>query len=488
MPLGQIMNRFLHATARTLLLSGLMLASMAHATQFFILVPVQGRTAAPEVDIRVSLAGAALEAASTGEPYSADLAHYLSITGDPNLDAGEAIFSLEAAAPAGLGLSTHGKISGTPEEADPGFPLSVLVSYKSYEARQTYLLEILGKQFRASKVTAGFSHFCALSTQGGVLCWGENGYGQLGNGTFDGSDQPQQVVGLERGVRDVSAGGYHSCATLNDGRIACWGNNASGQLGLTGLAAYNEPVYTPASAIPGVAQTVVAGGHHTCVISASGGLWCWGFNGNGQLGNGGPTLNSVPTPVSGMSAGVTSVSLGQYHSCAAQSGAAFCWGSSNWGQQGGGGYFNTTTPAPVTGMATGVTRVATGDQHSCAVQGGALYCWGLNTDSQLGGGSVFQPTPVMVTGMSTGTQEVGTSGNSNFTCAIHQGAAKCWGAGAGGRLGHGSASASPTPSNVTGLASRVSSIATSSNAACAVQDGLVHCWGSGRVVPELLNP
>ena len=261
-------------------------------------------------------------------------------------------------------------------------------------------------------MTAGGFHTCALLGDGTVQCWGENDFGQLGNGTSDpvpGSPTtvnptPVAVSGITSAVA-VSAGGWHTCALLRDGTIQCWGQNTYGQLG------DGSPITRPA---PGRSSTPVtvtgittaiaieAGIFHTCALLADGTLRCWGRNDEGRLGNGTTADSSTPTIVSGIAP--AAAAPGAEHACALlQDGTVRCWGDNNWGQLGNGspaGATATTPATAVTGITT-ATAASSGAEHTCALlQDGSVQCWGRNTDGRLGNGTTTNAfTPVTVVGL-----------------------------------------------------------------------------------------
>jgi alpha-tubulin suppressor-like RCC1 family protein len=129
-----------------------------------------------------------------------------------------------------------------------------------------------------------------------VSCWGDDGFGQLGDGSTTDSDRPVPVPGLPGAVVRVVAGAVHTCALVEDGEAFCWGQNAHGQLGSGTTRNASSPV-----AVAGglTFQTLLAGGGMTCGFAQGGGEYCWGLNQAGQLGDGTRTNRLQPTPVGG---------------------------------------------------------------------------------------------------------------------------------------------------------------------------------------------
>jgi alpha-tubulin suppressor-like RCC1 family protein len=328
-------------------------------------------------------------------------------------------------------------------------------------------------------VVSGITTHCALNDASGVLCWGYNVQGQLGNGTVINSSLPVGVSGLGSGVTQLASGNSHNCALVSGG-VRCWGYNSYGQLGNGTSTNSNVPV-----AVAGLsgAVAVAAGFFHSCALMVTGGVKCWGYNGNGQLGDGTLVTRSAPVDVLGLS-GAVGLAVGSYHSCALiNNGQIQCWGNNAGGQLGNGSLVTSATRVNVTGIADADMIVA-GVSHTCAkTTTGTARCWGSNSTGQLGSGGTTANvlTPVVVSGLS-GVTQLAASSASNSTCAVLSGgSAKCWGSNASGQLGSGDTTNKTTPTTVTGLTGSASAITIGGDSACARVNNGVQCWGANNV-------
>jgi hypothetical protein len=160
-------------------------------------------------------------------------------------------------------------------------------------------VDVSGLATGVSAVSAGYAHTCALTSAGGVKCWGSNGYGELGNGTTTDSSTPLDVSGLASGVVALSGGSYHTCAVASTGAAKCWGRNDDGQLGDGTTTNRSAPV--DVSGLASGAVTVSARGlRHTCALTTAAGVTCWGNNSYAQLGDGTTTNSATPMNVLGV--------------------------------------------------------------------------------------------------------------------------------------------------------------------------------------------
>jgi hypothetical protein len=317
-------------------------------------------------------------------------------------------------------------------------------------------------------VSAGIVHSCALQGNGGVLCWGDNRYGQLGNNNATYIPTPIEVVGIQNATA-VAVNGTQSCATLGNGAVQCWGNNSYGQLGNGGTT--NTAIPTAVMGINDPAG-VSLGGNHTCALLKSGAIQCWGDNQLGQLGNGTTTNSSTAIAVSGISNAIA-VSAGTFYTCAVLgNGTVQCWGDFGMGS-----FRGSAAPVAISGI-NDAKSVVVGSLHACALlSNGNVMCWGVNEGGQLGNGNTIGSlSPVLVTGLTNVTSISATGGN--HTCALlRSGELQCWGANYFGSLGNGGTDQSAIPLSVTGVGV-LSSVSAGFNHTCAmlVNSG-VQCWG-----------
>ncbi|MBX7185157.1 MAG: hypothetical protein K1Y01_08455 [Vicinamibacteria bacterium] len=305
--------------------------------------------------------------------------------------------------------------------------------------------DVFGLSQDVKAVAVGAYHSCALTTGGAVRCWGYNGIGGLGDGTTTSRTTPVEPLGLGSGITQVATGLYHSCALTANGIVKCWGNNGNGQLGIGNTISYPTPQIVAGLGSP--VASIAAGDFHTCALTSSGGVKCWGSNLNGKLGDGTTVQRLAPVDVLGLTGGVTNIAASSQNTCAVTVGGALkCWGANNGGQLGDGTTTPRGTPGDVLGLSSGVVAVTTGKFHACAVtSGAALKCWGWNSDGQLGDGTLAQQTtPVDVPGLTDTAARVSAGGY--HTCAITTGGGlECWGYNGYGGVGDGTTNTRSTP-------------------------------------------
>jgi alpha-tubulin suppressor-like RCC1 family protein len=334
-------------------------------------------------------------------------------------------------------------------------------------------------------ISAGNSHSLAVTSTGKVLAWGDNTFGQLGNGTSTSSSLPVAVA-LPTGtdITAVSGGAAFSLALTSTGQVLAWGSNAAGQLG--------NGSTTPSSSTPvrvalpaGTTVTAIsAGGSHGLAVTSTGRVLAWGSNIGGQLGNGTTTGSSTPVAVS-LPAGttVTGVSGGGLHSLALTStGQVLAWGFNGSGQLGNGTTTSSTVPVAVSLPAgTTVTAVSAGNAHSLALTStGSVLAWGTNSNGELGNGSTTSASSPLAVLLPSGTVATSISAGGAHSLALTStGEVLAWGSNNDGQLGIGTFSSSSIP-----LASRLPAGVT----ATAISAGGFHTLVTSAAGPASLLP
>ncbi len=345
-------------------------------------------------------------------------------------------------------------------------------------------------------IAASNVHTCAITGfEGGVVCWGSSYFSTptLGSASPLNSIAPVPVPGLT-GVVALAAGIGFTCALTSAGGVSCWGYNYSGELGDGSFVDRATPV-----AVNGFSAAVVkiaAGSDHICALLVTGTLQCWGYNETSQFGLGidDRTSRAVPTTVPGL-AGVSDVAGGAFGTCAIVGGNLKCWGSRNTSDStvnlnyvGNGSTWGAFSPVDIPGVGTGVRSVAIGFNTTCAVTAvGGVMCWGQNNSATLAVGSSdfgrIEKFPAQTTITSGAVQVVAHA--STFCALMSDGSAKCWGdnssvqlavAGTGGYV--------ETPTTMP-FASAVAAIAPGRNHLCAVLvTGAVQCVGNDGTTPR----
>jgi alpha-tubulin suppressor-like RCC1 family protein len=329
-----------------------------------------------------------------------------------------------------------------------------------------------------------------------VYAWGSNAYGQLGNGSNTDSNVPVAVstAGVLNGqkVTVVSAGGYQGMAVAN-GHVYAWGYNIRGELGNGSNSNINVPVaVSTAGVLNGVMVTSFAGGYDHSLALANGQVFAWGYNADGELGNGTNSNSNVPVAVStsGVLGGntVTAVAAGNGDSLALANGQVYAWGNNDHGQLGNGSTISRNSPVAVSasGVLGGktVTALAAGDIHSLAVAGGQAYAWGSNSNGQLGNGSNTNsnvPVAVSTAGVLNGLTVTAVAGGGAHSLALANGQVFAWGYNGDGELGNGTKTDSKLPVAVNSLvlsSLQATEIAAGNESSYALTStGRLFAWG-----------
>jgi alpha-tubulin suppressor-like RCC1 family protein len=312
-------------------------------------------------------------------------------------------------------------------------------------------VEVAGGTTNWVRLSAGGTHTCGLRATGRVYCWGDDSYGQLGNGVGGDSTTPALVNTTITDFTSVAAGDGTTCGRRANGRLYCWGRDDAGQLGDN-----PTPLDAQTPKLVGGGFTdwtgVDVGITHACGVRANGRLYCWGADTEGELGNGpGSTSNRfTPSLVRGASTDWRSVAVGGTHTCARRAtGRLYCWGRDDNGQLGDGPVLGDRTAPVAVGTATDWTMVDLGRFHTCArKRTGRLWCWGADSNGQLGNGLPLEasavPAPVV------GGDWLTVSLGGGHTCArTTTKRLFCWGTDGDGRLGtNGPDTSEPGPEQV----------------------------------------
>ncbi len=373
------------------------------------------------------------------------------------------------------------------------------------------------------QLALGSEHSCALLNNGSVKCWGNNGFGQLGDGTKTQRLNPVTVKavngsGALLNVAEIATENHHTCARLKNGQVRCWGKNTGGQLGNNTDTDSNRPVVVldtdGAGAFTGAVQLAVGSGQ-SCVRLQNGQARCWGWNEQGEQGNNTTTNRPLPGPVlneagTGPLTAVTNiVAAGGGRTCASfTNGMARCWG---WGgisgQLGNGDADSRDLPAKVTKLEnsmplTQVAEIAPGGVlHACArLTTGQARCWGHNQDGQVGDGTSSQRFRAVVVETASGPLEniAQMAAGGTHSCALlTDKTARCWGLNDSGQIGDGSLTTRLHPVGVkavsgAGALTGIAQIAAGGrfpidccqltggvHHTCALMDtSQVRCWGN----------
>lgn len=312
---------------------------------------------------------------------------------------------------------------------------------------------------------------CGTLAAGETFCWGE-GAG-LGIG-YEWSDVPRRFL-LDKRFAQVESAGDHGCGLDTDGRAWCWGHNGEGQLG--DRTTTSRPRALPVRTVLRF-TAISVGSFFACGLVESGRAYCWGSNSGGQLGIGTDENRRLqPTRVA-TRARFTSISTGRDHACALDArGTGYCWGRNTVGELGRGfTSLKETSPAPV--LVRRLSAIDAGGNYTCGMaRASGLFCWGSNLSGQMGRGTVggFQMTPA---GVRESKSFTSFSAGDRHVCALDSvGIPFCWGNNSGNQLGTGYGDQLSRPAGVYG-SPVLTTIGAGGEHSCGLQtDGSAICWG-----------
>ena len=362
---------------------------------------------------------------------------------------------------------------------------------------------LVRRGFRASLslLEAGDGHTCAVTAAGQVKCWGEGAKGQRGSGNNERSAVPTFVMTAagERltNVVQVVSGMSHSCALAATGKVKCWGSGYWGHLGNGTFYSRNKAVDVQTAdgeLLTDIVQ-ITAGTSHTCALTTTGNVKCWGSGKKGELGHGRNENKANPVDVQTFDgkrlANIVQVSAGAVHTCAlTNTSIVKCWGGGNGGQLGNGTFEDSNKPIEVGNtdhkLLTNTVQIYSGVGHSCALAAnGTATCWGHGYSGELGDSERKRKNRAVTVRAANGgtalSRLVQISAGHNHTCALDNKARGwCWGLGQYGKLGHGEDSRALFPVQVEGVAD-LQHITAGEEHTCALRtNGYVYCWGRGK--------
>ncbi len=331
-------------------------------------------------------------------------------------------------------------------------------------------------------VVTGDKHSCAIDENDALYCWGKNDAGQVGNGTTIPQEEPAAIA-TNADWRDISLGKNHSCAIKNDNFLWCWGSNTSLQLGHSPTNNRRPSLLSKTNADESIVteqwSATASGNSHTCAIhNTDQSLWCWGGNGNGQIGQG--TISALIAEPTELAAGSQwlSIAANGNHSCAIRSDSSlWCWGGNDAGQVGNGSNENVTTPTLIN-SATDWRIIDLGTDHSCGIKNdNTLWCWGDNSESQLGDGTTAPSNIPKQIGAASNWDKI--SLGKAFSCGINTNSELyCWGNNSVNQLGYDSTTPVISQPQQVGTDTDWANISSGENHSCAIKnDKTLWCWG-----------
>ena len=257
---------------------------------------------------------------------------------------------------------------------------------------------VLGATKTFCQISAGQLYTIGIDKNGKGWGWGYNSYGQLGDNSTTSHNTPVAILGATKTFCKIAGGRWYTAAIDKNGKGWGWGHNGYGQLGDNSTTQRKTPV-----SILGATKTfcqIAAGQYHTIGIDKNGKVWCWGFNGSGQLGDNTTTSHRTPVAILGATKTFCYISGGRWHTAAIdKNGQVWSCGDNNKGQLGDNSVGNSYTPVSIKGTTKTFCSIASGDQHVIAIdKNGKVWGWGYNNNGQLGDNSITSHrTPVMIT-------------------------------------------------------------------------------------------
>lgn len=361
-------------------------------------------------------------------------------------------------------------------------------------------LQKVASSVGVKRVASGASHTCAINSSDKLYCWGLNIQGQLGLGSMINTSSPTNITALA--WKQVDSGAGHSCGILDDislgGVIYCGGLNQYGQLGDGTVQNRAQLIEKLNLATQPAWKQLSTGANHTCAIKSDDTLWCWGDNGQLQLGRPSALTYTYWSPAQESSAVNTwqFVSAGGSHTCGIKTNnTLWCWGNNSDGQLGDNTLVSNAVPQQENSAATNWSTVSAGDKHTCAIKNNTLWCWGDNASGQLGDNTINTPVSVpkevcidTAVTCAHAPDWIKVSAGGLHTCGIRHNVITndntlwCWGEDNKGQLGNGAGGNTLIPYQLSGTT--WIDVAAGDDHSCAVSQGhdpsykTVFCWGN----------
>jgi alpha-tubulin suppressor-like RCC1 family protein len=346
---------------------------------------------------------------------------------------------------------------------------------------------------------------CTIPNDGIPACWGSNYYGQIGNGERgdDGALVPTSpdFTGVLNGktVKEIVLGNSSTCVIASDDQVYCWGENGFGQLGNGSTTDSNTPVaVSTAGVLNGKTIKVLKSADDTtCVIASDDKLYCWGYGRFGALANGSTANSTIPIAVAGGALGAKTIKqldMNDNTTCViASDDKMYCWGYGAYGTLGNGASSNSSATVAVdfTGVLSGkiITQVHMAGLFTCVLADARVYCWGYGGEGALGQGATSNtnvPGAVNTAGVLSGKSITKIAGTGSTMCALtSDNFIACWGFGYDGELGNGTSNANSTLPVLIDSSGAISGktitdlVSSKKNVCALTSDGLVFCWGEG---------
>ncbi len=369
-------------------------------------------------------------------------------------------------------------------------------------------------------ISGGYNHTCAVLSTGQVKCWGNNNAGRLLQGDLrNRGDNPGEMglelppinLGTGRTATAAVAGGYPTCAILDNATLKCWGGSNIGGPDIGDVPGETGDGLSPINLGPGRTAIGVAAGYgHTCALRDNGTVYCWGDNLSGDVGIGSPGYGASGDVDLGTGRTATALAAGYRHTCALlDNGSVKCWGLNASGQLGvgdvavrgnGPGQMGDNLPDVKLGTGRTATAITAGGAHSCALlDNGTVKCWGAGADGRLGLGDALDRgdapgemgDALPAVDLGTGRTATGISAGNGHTCALlDNGATKCWGDNTTGQLGLGDTAdrgdglgemGDNLPAVDLGTGRTTAAVTTGYEHTCAIlDDTTIKCWGANN--------